>query len=59
MIQLIFRKDAKIYDYPLYNCAERDVWIIGYNIRADKWENEYVPEAIQGLIDYVGKIRKI
>lgn len=37
----------------------RDVWIIGYNIRADKWGNGYVPEAIQGLIDYVGKTREI
>ena len=42
----------------VYN-TERDVWVIGYNIRADKWGNGYVVEAIQGLIDYVSKTRKI
>ena len=42
----------------VYNAA-RDVWVVGYNIRADKWGNGYVPEAIRGLIDYVGKTRKI
>lgn len=42
----------------VYN-PERDVWIIGYNIRADKWGNGYVPEAIQGLIDYVSRSRTI
>lgn len=42
----------------VYN-EKRDVWVIGYNIRADKWGNGYVPEAIQGLIDYVGKTREI
>lgn len=42
----------------VYN-AERDVWVIGYNLRADKWGNGYVPEAIQGLIDYVRKTRQI
>lgn len=42
----------------VYN-PERDVWIVGYNIRADKWGNGYVPEAIQGLIDYVSRSRKI
>ena len=31
---------------------------MSYNIRADKWGNGYVPEAMQGLIDYVGKTRK-
>ncbi len=40
-------------------CAKRDVWEIGYNIRADKWGNGYAPEAIQGLIEYVGKTREI
>lgn len=42
----------------VYN-ANRDVWVIGYNIRADKWGNGYVPEAIQGLIDHVSETRKI
>ncbi len=38
---------------------ESDVWVVGYNIRADKWGNGYVPEAIQSLIDYVRKTRTI
>lgn len=38
---------------------DRDVWVIGYNIRADQWGHGFVPEAIQGLIDYVGKTREI
>lgn len=42
----------------VYN-PDRDVWIIGYNIRADQWGNGYVPEAIQGLIDYVKQTRTI
>lgn len=42
----------------VYN-TNRDVWVIGYNIRADKWGNGYVPEAIQGLIDHVSKTRRI
>lgn len=37
----------------------RDVWVIGYNLRADQWGKGLTPEAIQGLIDYVGKTRKI
>ncbi len=38
---------------------DRDVWVIGYNLRADQWGKGLTPEAIQGLIDYVGKTRKI
>lgn len=41
-------------------CApDRDVWVIGYNLRADQWGKGLTPEAIQGLIDYVGNTRKI
>ena len=39
--------------------ADRDVWMIGYNIRADMWGQGLVPEAMQGLIDYVGRTRGI
>ncbi|MDD6071711.1 MAG: GNAT family N-acetyltransferase [Clostridiales bacterium] len=42
----------------IYN-PECDVWVVGYNIRADKWGNGYVPEAMQGLINHVRKTRKI
>lgn len=38
---------------------DQDVWVIGYNIRADKWGNGYVPEAMQGLMDYIRKSREI
>ena len=41
-----------------YN-KENDWWTVGYNLRADKWGNGYVPEAIKGIIDYVDKIRPI
>lgn len=33
--------------------------LIGYNLRADQWGKGLTPEAIQGLIDYVGNTRKI
>lgn len=38
---------------------ERDVWNIGYNIKVDQWGHGYTGEAIEGLIDYVRKIRPI
>ncbi|MBO6015412.1 MAG: GNAT family N-acetyltransferase [Lachnospiraceae bacterium] len=37
----------------------RDVWKIGYNIRADQWGNGYAFEAICGIINYVSKSRTI
>lgn len=39
--------------------AKSDVWIVGYNICSDQWGNGYVPEAIQGLLEEVGKVRNI
>ena len=42
----------------VYN-TERDVWVIGYNIRRDQWGKGLVPEAIQGLIEYVRKNREV
>lgn len=42
----------------VYN-RERDVWIVGYNIRADQWGKGLVPEGIQGLMDFISKTRKI
>ena len=38
---------------------ETDAWAVGYNLRADKWGNGYVPEAIAAIIDYVNKVRPI
>lgn len=38
---------------------EKDVWTVGYNIRVDQWGKGLVPEAIQGLIDYVRRVRKV
>lgn len=42
----------------VYN-SERDVWVIGYNIRRNQWGKGLVPEAIQGLIEYVRKNREV
>ena len=42
----------------VYN-PEKNVWIVGYNIRADQWGKGLVPEGIQGLIDFISKTRKI
>lgn len=39
--------------------AEKDVWVIGYNLRADQWGNGYVPEAMEGIIAEIQKTRKI
>lgn len=41
-----------------YN-RENDVWRIGYNIKTNMWGNGYVLEAIQALIEHIGKTRKI
>lgn len=38
---------------------ERDVWVIGYNIKKKHWGHGYVPEAMQGIIDHVQKTRII
>ena len=38
---------------------DEDAWVIGYCIRADQWGNGYVPEAMQGLLDYISKERKV
>lgn len=38
---------------------EDDVWEIGYNLRKDRWGNGYVPEAMQGIIDYIRSIREL
>ena len=38
---------------------EKDVWVIGYNLRADQWGNGYVPEAMEGIIAEIQKTRKI
>lgn len=32
---------------------EKDVWIIGYNLRADQWGNGYTVEALEGIMDYI------
>ena len=42
----------------VYN-ANKDVWIIGYNLKADRWGNGYAVEAISGIIDYVKKSRPV
>ena len=39
--------------------SEKDVWTVGYNIRADQWGKGLVPEAMQGLVDFIGKTRKV
>ncbi len=41
-----------------YN-PERDVWIIGYNLRADMWGHGYAYEAIAGIINYVKAFRSV
>ena len=38
---------------------ERDVWIIGYNLRADVWGQGYAYEAICGIINYVKTFRNV
>ena len=42
----------------VYN-SEDDVWKLGYNLRKDCWGNGYVPEAMQGIIDYIKTIREL
>ena len=42
----------------VYN-KDRDVWVIGYNLKAECWGNGYTIEAIQGIIDYVKKSRPV
>ncbi len=39
--------------------SDRDIWNVGYNLRADQWGHEYALEAIRGIIDYVSRTRKI
>ena len=39
--------------------ADRDVWIVGYNLRADQWGNGYTVEAIEGIIEHVMKSRQV
>lgn len=43
----------------LYYIPDRDVWTIGYNLRADMWGNGYTVEAIQALIEHINSIRPI
>lgn len=43
----------------LFYHPETDVWTVGYNLRADKWGNGYVPEAIAAIIEYVRSIREV
>ena len=38
---------------------EKDVWTVGYNIRADQWGKGLVPEAMQGLLDFIKKTRTV
>ena len=38
---------------------EKDVWTVGYNLRADQWGKGFAVEAIQGLIDYMKGVRTI
>lgn len=38
---------------------ERDVWVMGYNIKKKYWGNGYVPEAMQGIIDHIKKTREV
>lgn len=38
---------------------DRDVWVIGYNIRPEFWGKGYTLEAIQGLMDHIRKTRTI
>lgn len=38
---------------------ERDVWVMGYNIKKKYWGNGYVPEAMQGIIDHIKKVRPV
>ena len=35
------------------------VWKLGYNLRKDQWGHGYVPEAMQGIIDYIKSIRPL
>ena len=43
----------------LYFKPDRDVWTIGYNLRADMWGNGYTVEAIQALIEHINSIHPI
>ena len=38
---------------------ERDVWVIGYNLRTDMWGQGYAYEAISGIIYYVKTFRNV
>ncbi|MCR5610149.1 MAG: GNAT family N-acetyltransferase [Lachnospiraceae bacterium] len=38
---------------------DKDVWIIGYNLLYNYWGKGYTTEAMQAIIDYISKTRKI
>ena len=43
----------------MYCRTDDNRWNIGYNLRHDQWGKGLVPEAMQGLIDYVRSTRKV
>lgn len=38
---------------------EDDAWEVGYNLRRDCWGHGYVPEAMQGIVDFIRSIRDV
>ena len=37
----------------------RDVWVVGYNLRADQWGNGFTIEALNGIIAHIKRNRVI
>ena len=38
---------------------EREIWTMGYNLRADQWRKGYTVEAIEAIIEFIQKSRQI
>lgn len=39
--------------------AEKEAWVIGYNLRKDCWGNGYVPEAMEAIIEHIKSVREL
>lgn len=39
--------------------TEREIWTMGYNLRADQWGNGYTVEAIEAIMEFIRQSRPI
>lgn len=39
--------------------SDKKIWKLGYNLRKDCWGNGYVPEAMNGIIEHIQRVREL